>query len=131
MTQENIRTLDEILENTTILLETIASEIVHSTSKIYACYPPGEISSSLFKFDEAISYYEKSINLYHETDQITKEAQAIFDMVSTFLKLGFDQSDIKRDMDLKKNIERALFIYKSVGNDLFYQRSQDLQKKLN
>ena len=48
MTQENIRNLDELLENTTVLLETIASEIVHSTNKIYASYPPGEIGYTLF-----------------------------------------------------------------------------------
>ncbi len=42
--------MDELLENTTVLLETIASEIIHSTDKIYASYPPGEISFNLFEF---------------------------------------------------------------------------------
>ncbi len=50
MTQENIRNLDELLENTAILVETIASEIVHSTDKIYASFPPGETGFSLFEF---------------------------------------------------------------------------------
>lgn len=50
MTQENIRNIDELLENTTVLLETIASDIVHSTDKIYASYPPGETGYSLFEF---------------------------------------------------------------------------------
>ncbi|MCE7742097.1 MAG: tetratricopeptide repeat protein [Candidatus Heimdallarchaeota archaeon] len=50
MTQENIRNIDELLENTTVLVETIASEIVHSTDKIYASYPPGEIGYNLFEF---------------------------------------------------------------------------------
>lgn len=50
MTQEQNRSLEEMLENTTVLLETIASEIIHSTTKIYACYFPGNINSSLFDF---------------------------------------------------------------------------------
>jgi tetratricopeptide (TPR) repeat protein len=50
MTQEQNRNLEELLENTTVLLETIASEIIHSTNKIYACYHPGDINSSLFDF---------------------------------------------------------------------------------
>ncbi len=50
MTQEQNRNLEKLLENTTVLLETIASEIIHSTTKIYACYHPGDINSSLFDF---------------------------------------------------------------------------------
>ena len=51
MTQEQNRNLEELLENTTFLLEAIASEILHSTTKIYACYQPGNINSSLFNFE--------------------------------------------------------------------------------
>ncbi|MBY9000870.1 MAG: tetratricopeptide repeat protein [Candidatus Heimdallarchaeota archaeon] len=50
MNLEQNRNLEELLENTTVLVETIASEIVHSTNKIYACYHPGDINSSLFDF---------------------------------------------------------------------------------
>ncbi|MHA2357769.1 MAG: hypothetical protein ACXABK_03240, partial [Candidatus Heimdallarchaeaceae archaeon] len=50
MNQENKRTLDELMENTTVLLETIVSDVVHSAEKIYASFPPGDMSSSLFVF---------------------------------------------------------------------------------
>ncbi|MCG3216247.1 MAG: tetratricopeptide repeat protein [Candidatus Heimdallarchaeota archaeon] len=51
MTQENKR-IDKLLENVTLLLETLVSEAIHSTNKIYACYPPGEMGSSLFEFKD-------------------------------------------------------------------------------
>ncbi|NPD89478.1 MAG: tetratricopeptide repeat protein [Asgard group archaeon] len=50
MTQENKRTIDQVLENTTVLLETIVSDVIHSTEKIYGSHLPGEMGPSLFDF---------------------------------------------------------------------------------
>ncbi|MCG3227241.1 MAG: tetratricopeptide repeat protein [Candidatus Heimdallarchaeota archaeon] len=50
MTQENKRTIEQVLENTTVLLETIVSDAIHSTEKIFGSHLPGELGSSLFEF---------------------------------------------------------------------------------
>ena len=85
MTQENKRQIKDLLEDVTILLETLVADVIHSTNKIYACYPPGEISSSLFdfkddsfiddfvyNFDVIKDVLEKNIALlpYEKTDEI-------------------------------------------------------------
>ncbi|MHA1200900.1 MAG: tetratricopeptide repeat protein [Candidatus Heimdallarchaeaceae archaeon] len=69
MTQEQNRNLEELLENTTVLLETIASEIIHSTNKIYACYHPGDINSSLFDFKNrnVIDDFNQNFGVIKET----------------------------------------------------------------
>ena len=110
MTQENIRTLDEILENTTILLETIASEIVHSTSKIYACYPPGEISSSLFKFDDETFLKEFTDNVETIKKVIIKEIS----------KIPYEQEDqvliLANLLTEIKEYDISIEIYKKLAN---------------
>ena len=73
MTQENIRNIDELLKNTTVLLETIASEVVHSTTKIYACYPPGETGYSLFEFKNDKFLKEFTDNFDKITSKLEKE----------------------------------------------------------
>ena len=50
MTQENKRQIKDLLEDVTVLLETLVADVIHSTDKIYACYPPGEMGLSLFEF---------------------------------------------------------------------------------
>ena len=52
MTQENKRQIKDLLENVTVLLETLVADVIHSTNKIYACYPPGEMGTSLFEFKD-------------------------------------------------------------------------------
>ncbi len=52
MTQENKRQIKDLLEDVTVLLETLVADVIHSTNKIYACYPPGEMGSSLFVFKD-------------------------------------------------------------------------------
>ncbi|TFG09277.1 tetratricopeptide repeat protein [Candidatus Heimdallarchaeota archaeon] len=83
MTQENIRNIDELLENMTVLLETIASEIVHSTDKIYASNPPGEFGYNLFEFKN-----EKFLREF--TDNIDKIKTKI---KSNLSKLPFEKED--------------------------------------
>jgi len=63
MTQENKRQIDELMENTPLLLDTIASEIIRSTEKIYGCYIPGEITPSLFNFKDRRFLEDFKINL--------------------------------------------------------------------
>lgn len=63
MTQENKRQIDELMENTTLLLETIASEVIHSTEKIYSCYIPGEVTPSLFNFKDRSFLEDFKMNL--------------------------------------------------------------------
>ena len=50
MTQENKRTIDQVLENSTVLLETIVSDVIYSTEKIFGSHLPGEMGPSLFEF---------------------------------------------------------------------------------
>ena len=110
MAQENIRTIDEILKNTTILVETIASEIIHSTSKIYASYPPGEISSSLFNFED---------------DSFLKEFTDNFDSIKKVLKKEFSKLPYDREDEILilanllaeiKEYEMAIEIYSRLAN---------------
>lgn len=110
MTQENIRPIDEMLKNTTLLLETIASEIVHSTSKIYASYPPGEITSSLFKFED---------------DIFLKEFTDNFDLIKKVLKkelskLPYDREDeviiLANLLTEIKEYDMAVEIYSKLSN---------------
>ena len=63
MTQENKRQIDELMENTPLILDTIASEIIRSTEKIYGCYIPGEITPSLFNFKDRRFLEDFKINL--------------------------------------------------------------------
>ncbi len=110
MTQENIRPIDEMLKNTTLLLETIASEIVHSTSKIYASYPPGEITSSLFNFKD---------------DIFLKEFADNFDLIKKVLKkelskLPYDREDeviiLANLLAEIKEYDMAIEIYSKLSN---------------
>ena len=110
MTQENIRPIDEMLKNTTLLLETIASEIVHSTSKIYASYPPGEITSSLFIFED---------------DIFLKEFTDNFDLIKKVLKkelskLPYDREDeviiLANLLTEIKEYDMAIEIYSKLSN---------------
>ena len=48
MLHKETKQIDEIIGDTTLLVETISSEIIQATTKIYACYLPGEINSLLF-----------------------------------------------------------------------------------
>ena len=72
MTQENIRNLDELLENPTVLLETIASEVVHSTNRIYASFPPGELGYTLFEFTNDKFFREFTDNIEKIKSKIKK-----------------------------------------------------------
>ncbi|MCE7740137.1 MAG: tetratricopeptide repeat protein, partial [Candidatus Heimdallarchaeota archaeon] len=110
MTQENIRPIDEMLKNTTLLLETIASEIVHSTSKIYASYPPGEITSSLFKFED---------------DIFLKEFTDNFDLIKKVLKKELSKLPYEREDEVIilanllteiKEYDMAIEIYSKLSN---------------
>ncbi|MHA1668814.1 MAG: tetratricopeptide repeat protein [Candidatus Heimdallarchaeaceae archaeon] len=69
MTLENKRNKKELLENSTVLLESIITEIVKSSSKIYACHPPGEIITPLFEFDN-----ENFLEAFSSNFELIKEA---------------------------------------------------------
>ncbi len=111
MKHKGSKSIDKAIKSSTKLLESIVSEIIQNSIKIYACYPPGELIGDLFEFksdDFFINFKQNFISLkqifidnierlpYNKTTEVTI-------LANIFAQIG--------DFDTAKKIYENLVLY--------------------
>jgi tetratricopeptide (TPR) repeat protein len=85
----------------------------------------GYAKSKMGFLDEAVASYENSVKLYHDLGETSEEAFSIFHQIKSLIEADYEYPA------LKDNLNRAINIFKSMGNKLYLDRCLELQKSIH